>query len=31
LFAQEFGAEFSVFEGKVWDFDRELDVGDLSI
>ena len=27
LFGQEFGAEFSVFEGKVWDFNRELDVG----
>lgn len=29
LFGQEFGAEFSVFEGKVWDFNRELDVGDF--
>ena len=29
LFAQEFGAEFSVFEGKVWNFDRELDVGNF--
>lgn len=29
LFAQEFGAEFSVFQGKVWDFDREQDVGDF--
>ena len=28
LFGQEFGAEFSVFQGKVWDFNRELDVGD---
>ena len=28
LFGQEFGAEFSVFEGKVWDFNRDLDVGD---
>jgi len=27
LFNQEFGAEFSVFEGKVWDFDRNIDVG----
>tara|TARA_R110000803_G_scaffold39530_6_gene85306 strand:- start:6770 stop:8083 length:1314 start_codon:yes stop_codon:yes gene_type:complete len=29
LFAQEFGAEFSVFEGKVWDFHRDLDVGEF--
>jgi len=29
LFGQEFGAEFSVFEGKVWDFNRELDTGDF--
>ncbi len=29
LFGQEFGAEFSIFEGKVWDFNRELDVGDF--
>lgn len=29
LFGQEFGAEFSVFEGKVWDFHRDLDVGDF--
>ena len=29
LFGQEFGAEFSVFEGKVWDFNRDLDVGDF--
>jgi len=29
LFRQEFGAEFSVFEGKVWSFDRELDTGDF--
>ena len=29
LFGQEFGAEFSVFQGKVWDFDRDLDVGDF--
>ena len=29
LFGQEFGAEFSVFEGKVWNFNRELDVGDF--
>ena len=27
LFGQEFGAEFSVFQGKVWNFDRELDMG----
>tara|TARA_R100001463_G_scaffold44078_1_gene91706 strand:+ start:2163 stop:3476 length:1314 start_codon:yes stop_codon:yes gene_type:complete len=29
LFGQEFGAEFSVFEGKVWDFHRDEDVGDF--
>ncbi len=29
LFSQEFGAEFSVFEGKVWNFHRDLDVGDF--
>ncbi len=29
LFGQEFGAEFSVFEGKVWDFDRTEDTGDF--
>jgi hypothetical protein len=29
LFGQEFGAEFSVFEGKVWNFNRELDTGDF--
>ena len=29
LFGQEFGAEFSVFEGKVWDFDSAYDVGDF--
>jgi hypothetical protein len=29
LFGQEFGAEFSVFEGKVWNFHRDLDVGDF--
>ena len=29
LFGQEFGAEFSVFEGKVWDFNRELDTGNF--
>ena len=29
LFGQEFGAEFSVFEGKVWDFNRDKDVGDF--
>ena len=29
LFGQEFGAEFSIFQGKVWDFDRELDTGDF--
>jgi len=29
LFRQEFGAEFSVFEGKVWDFDRDLDSGNF--
>ena len=29
LFGQEFGAEFSVFEGKVWDFNRDLDTGDF--
>ena len=29
LFGQEFGAEFSVFEGKVWDFHRDKDVGDF--
>lgn len=29
MFGQEFGAEFSVFEGKVWDFNRELDTGDF--
>ena len=29
LFGQEFGAEFSIFQGKVWDFERDLDVGDF--
>ena len=27
LFDQEFGAKFSVFEGKVWNFNRQLDTG----
>jgi len=29
LFGQEFGAEFAVFEGKVWDVNRDLDTGDF--
>ena len=28
LFEQEFGAKFSVFEGQVWNFRREMDTGD---
>ena len=30
LFDQEFGAKFSVFEGKVWNFNRELDTGQFA-
>lgn len=29
LFDQEFGAKFSVFEGKVWNFDRDFDMGNF--